>query len=464
MKKLFPLMFCIVLCFFRSLGAQEIVFNNPDEAVSFAIQNSQVYIIQRQQVLLNLQEAKFGIQDFLPSFNFSISESDSTILLAGDNRLKSFQATISQEVFDGGRRKFAYDINRLSSMYAYQDYESSLMEFSSQIILLYYQYLMQKQMILIKEDLVSVAKSQLDIIEKEVEIGITLETDYLEYLISYIQIENDRDQSRRDLDKLERRLKISLDINYEATLIIYDNFYHEFTYFYFEPYTDFIWAIIKNTNIEIKKQYLALEYARKQLAYSRRWYVPRLSVQGGISFSGDVFPLTEPKYSLSLTIDFSNASLFPLSLSNSYGLERERLNSVGNSASVRLDPQPTYRIQQNLADITLRETSNQFIQTEKEIQESVIELIISHDNSLRMADAIERTIVVMERRLEFSKLEVEQGEKKHIDYLNELITLSQTRISLIEYQTHAASLERSLEILAGFNFGGLQSVCLQQRL
>jgi outer membrane protein TolC len=464
MKKLFSLSLCIFIYPLNLLNAQTVLFNNPNEAVNFALQNSQVYTLKKQRSLQDMKAAKWGIQDFLPTFSFSISEADSTALVAGDTRSKSFQATVSQELFDGGRKKFVYDINRLSSMYAYREYESSLMEFSSQIISLYYQHLMQRQMVLIKEDLVSAAKNQLEIIQKEVEIGITLETDYLEYLISYIQLENDRDQARRDLSTLERQFKIAIDLNYEAQLTITDNFYHEFASFYYEPYIDYIWTIIKNASTEIKKQHLSLEYARKQLAYSRRWYVPTLSVQGGISFSGEAYPLTEPKYTLKLTVDFSNAGLFPLSLSNGYGFDHGRLYSVNNSASVTVSPQPAYGVQRKLADISLLETNIQRIQTERDIHEAVYNLVISHDNALRYVDMAERTILVMERRLEFSRREVEQGEKKHIDYLEELINMAQTKISLLEYQTQASSHERSLEILARFPFGDLRNVCERQNL
>jgi outer membrane protein TolC len=452
-------MLCIVLPPLHMLNAQDLAFSNPMDAANFAARNSQTYLLQKQRALENMKAAKFGFQDFLPAFSFAWSENDNTALLSGDTRTKSFQIAVSQQIFDGGKRKLSYEVNRLGSQYAYQEYESTLLNFSSQIIQLYYQYLMQGQAVTIKEELVSIAKNQLDIIQKEVEIGITLETDYLEYLISYIQLENDRDQAKRDMNALERRFKIAIELSDEAKLAITDNIYREFIYFFYEPYTNYIWGIIKNINTELKKQDLALEYARKQLAHSRRWYVPSLSAQGGVSFSGDAYPLTEPSYSLKLIFDFSNAGLFPLNLSNGYGFDRGRLNNVNNSASVKLDPQPAYGVQRKLADISMLETSIQRTQAEKDIRESVFDLINTHDNNLRSAGAAERTIAVMEKRLEFSRFEVDQGEKKRIDYLYELISMAQTKIALLEYQTQAAFQERSLEILAGFQFGGLQNAC-----
>jgi len=457
MKKLIIIALCVAFNFPQIISAHDVFFSTPNEAVNFAVQNSQVHSLQHQRVLLEMRETRLGFQDFLPTFNFTLSESDSTALLAGDTRTRSFQANISQQVFDGGRRKFVYNVNRLSAMYAYLEHESSLMDFRSQIILLYYQYLMQRQMVLIKGELVATARSQLNIIEMEVAIGITLETDYLEYLISFIQIENDYNQSRRDMNMMNRRFKTAIGLSTEANLTIADNFYKEFTYLFFEPYSDFIWTVIRNNSIELKKQNLSLEYARRMLAFSRRWYVPTVSIHGGISFSGDTYPLTEPRYSLRLTIDFLNANLFPLSLSNAYGFDRRRLSSVTNSASAMVEPQPSHRVQQRLADISILENNLQRTQIERNLHEAVYDLIITHDNTLRFVDTAERTIAVMERRLEFSRREVDQGEKKRIDYLQELIALAQTRIALIEYQTQAAFYERSLEILAGFPFGVLRN-------
>jgi outer membrane protein TolC len=456
---------CAVFFIFASLPvrAQDLVFHNPREAVNFALQNSQVYLLQQQRVLQSMKEAKFGIQDFLPTFGFTLSENDNTTLLAGDSRTKSFQATVSQEIFDGGKKKLAYDINRLGSMYAYNDYKTALLNFSSDIIDLYYRFLMQRHMVLIKEELAGAAKDQLDIMQKEVAIGITLETDYLEYLISYIQIENDRDQGKKDLATLERRFKIAIDLHDGAVLEIRDDFYHNFSYFFYEPYAEFLWVLIKTASTEIKKQDLALEYARKQLVYSRRWYVPTVSAQGGVSFTGDAYPLTEPKYSFRLIFDFTNAGLFPLSVNSGYGFDRERLYSVTNSASVDLEPNPAYGVRRKLADISLLETSLQRLQTEKEIRESLLELINAHDNSLRAADAAQRTIAVLERRLEFSRHSVEQGEMTRIDYLEELSKMAQTRVALLQYQAQAYAQERSLEILAGFSFGDLQNVCENQK-
>lgn len=175
-----PLVTLLFFALCPEIFSQAIVFTSPDDAVKFAAQNSQVYLLQQQSALLAMKAAKYGLQDFLPSFSFSLAENDSTMLLAPDSRSRTIQLAISQEIFDGGKKKLFFDVNRLSSLYAYQDYEANQQSFYSNIILAYYQFLLQRESIAIQEELIAAAFDQLRIIEREVELGITLETDYME--------------------------------------------------------------------------------------------------------------------------------------------------------------------------------------------------------------------------------------------------------------------------------------------
>jgi outer membrane protein TolC len=380
--------------------------------------------------------------------------------MSGDSRSKNIQASINQKIFDGGKNKLAYETNRLESLYAYQKYQGELNEFRSAIMSQYYSCIIQEETIRIREDLLSAAREQLEIIRLETELGLGLETDYLEYLASFITIEHERDQSLRELKTRERHLKDSIGLDREAELEIQDDIYDSFEYFYYEPCLDLLWQLVRTASVELKKQSLATRLAEKQLAHSRRWYVPSVGLQSSVSFTGVSYPLTEPRYSLKLTFDFSNLNLMPLSVSPGYGFERDRLYQASNNVSTNILPNPAYPAARKLENIAILRNRLGQAETEKELGESLYELVIAHDSSLRSADTARRMIEVLEKRLEFSRLLLEQGRKKRIDFLDELIELSQAKISLREQQIQAAALERSLEILANFPFGGLRHECL----
>jgi outer membrane protein TolC len=438
-----------------------ILFQSAEEAADFAARNSRVWILRREEVLGNMKAAKWDLREFLPSFSFSLSESDSTSIMAGDSRSKSIQASINQKIFDGGKNKLVYETSRLNSLYAYQEYQGELREFRSAIISGYYNCITQGETARIREDLLKAAGEQLEIIRRETALGLSLETDYLEYLASFITIEHERDQSLRDLETLERRLKDSIGLDREAELEIGEDISGDFEYFYYEPYLDLLWQLVRTASVELKKQSLAAQSAQKQLAHSRRWYIPSVGVQGSVSFTGVSYPLTEPRYSLKLTFDFSNLNLMPLSLNPGYGFERDRLYHVSNSVSGSIPPNPVYPVTRKLEDLAVLRNRLEQTEAEKELGERLYDLVIAHDSSLRSADTARRMIEVLEKRIEFSRLLMEQGRKKRIDFLNELIELSQAKISLKEQQIQAVALERSLEILANFPFGGLRHECLE---
>jgi outer membrane protein TolC len=449
---------CFFTVFCADANAQDIVFRSADEAADFAVRNSAVLSFQRRKVIENMKIAKYAVEEYLPSFDISFSETDTTNMLAADTRTRSIQANVTQKLFDGGKRRLEYDLKRISAQFDYNDYESSLRQFRQNITVQYYQYLRQVKTIAIQEELFDLARTQLAILEKEVSLGITLETDYLEYYISFINIENEKEQGKRDLRNIERKFKIALELGEEAVFSIEDDAYRAVEYFYYEPYSAYIWNLVKNSGGEIKKQSLSLQYEKKQLDYSERWYMPTVSLQGGITFSGSGYPLTEPKYSLRLMFDFSNNPLFPLGISGSYGFDKDRLYNVSNSSNVPLSLQPAYFRQRRLAGISMTQSAIQLAASEKELQSSVYDAVIAHDNALRSADTAERTIALLARRLEFSERELANGTKKHIDYLEELLDAARVKISLLEYQTQALTVEQNIEILSRIPFGGLKNV------
>lgn len=437
---------------------QEVIFHSSDEAVAFALQNSKNYFFEKQGVLHGMRSAKLGIQNFLPVIDFSFSETDSANLLSADSRTKNIQANVTQEIFSGGKRRLEYDMNQIGALYAYYDYEISVRNFSSAIIAQYHQYLIQAEVVKIKSDMVNTAKTQLSIIEKEVDLGMTLQTDYIEYYISYINMENERNQGVRDLKNMERKFKAAVELSEQAELVIDDKIYSEGEYFYYEPYITYIRDLVKENSNDLRKQDLSVEYSQKQLDYGRRWYIPTISVQGGINFSGRSYPLTEPKYSVKVILNFTNSRLFPVSISGGYGFDRDRLYNINNGSNVTITPQPAYGITRNLEDIAILKANIERDDTEKELQDTVYDTIITHDNFLRNAYTAERTIELLERRIEISAKELENGEIKHIDHLEKQLQLSERKINRVQYRIQAANIERNLEILSGMPFGGLRDI------
>jgi outer membrane protein TolC len=440
-------------------GGQELTINSAGEAAELAVQNSRVWTIGRQRVLMNMGAAEKSIQDFLPTFGFSFSESDSTAILAGDSRSKTIRFSLSQPLFDGGRKKLAYEAGRLSALYGLQEFEGQYQGFLSSVMSLYYQYILLWEMEGIRADLAAQAGEQLAVLKKEMELGLSLETDYLEYAVSYMEIEQEHSQVLRDLGTLERQLKAALGLREESRLRIGSGTAAEAEHLFYEPHLDYLWALARESSVTLKKLALDVEYGRKERDYGKKWYIPSIGVQGTVSFSGTSYPLTEPSYSLQLTFDFSGLDFLSLNASRGAGFERSRLQQLSGSYAGNIRPLPVYPLSRKQGELNLLESTLQLAEGERELRERLYETAVSHDNNLRAAENTEQRIVLMERRIRFSRLQLERGEKNRIDYLSELNSLAQAKISLTDYLTRVSALERDLEIQTGFPFGGLADAC-----
>ena len=180
-KSIVPLLFfCTAAPMFS-----DTVFRSAEEAALYAVSHSKEYLLKKEYVEAAYKAACRAVQDFLPSLNMSWSENDAVKIGGADSRSKSIQLSVRQLVTDGGRRIVLYNMNKTDAYYAVKAYEQELQAFQSSVIDQYGACLQQNEIIKIKSDLEKNASMQLEIIKKEYDLGLALENDYLEYLISF---------------------------------------------------------------------------------------------------------------------------------------------------------------------------------------------------------------------------------------------------------------------------------------
>ena len=435
----------------------QICFNNPDEAATYALKKSQNYSLNLNYAEYSLKAANLAIQEFLPTFDFSISEDDSISMNSSDSRNKSVSININQTLFDGGKRIIAYKMNKTEKYFALKSAEQNIDQFRLTVISQYYTCLLQDTLVKIKSELEKNTKTQLDIIKKEFELGLVLENDYLEYLISYKKILDEKRQAERKKRAEYRLFKVLLGINPETEIYLepIQQNSNEITC-YLEPYIERLWYMTKTNSIAIKKNEISLYYTKQQYKYSRRFYIPEIKFQGGISFSGTEYPLNDPQYSAKFSISFNNIPFMPISLSNSYGFKDSKLKSLNNAVGGSVNISPDYFYGRDAAKISLQ----QQIQTNKDemnsLYENLFNQISAFDDNLDSISRLEETIELQQKRITISEKQVEKGELKRIDYLNQLISLSEQQIQLEQSKISNISMIRNLEILLCIPFGELK--------
>lgn len=448
----------IIVCF------SQISINNVNDAVNIALQNSKQIYLQELNSLIAMKNAKLSFREFLPSINFSYNDSSGVTYFSSDTNSKTFSLSLNQLLYDGGKRRFNYQINKLNTMYSYNAVDLEIKNFQSQIIDEYYSLLKQHEIVNINKDLLDSATEQLNIIEKEKDLGLTLETDYLEYQISYLQTENNLYTSKRELKKKEDNFKILLGVSKNVELDINDSFYNEYKFISYMDYIDFLFEHGKNNNIELKQQNLSIITSQKQLEFSKSWFLPTIALEGGISFSGVNFPLTEPSYNIKLNFSFSDNPLLPTDIGKSLSLKNQKLNNISDNVSFSFLPSSTYFSTLRQNEISLLQLKLQYENSINQLYNTISDTIYSLDDLLHSIIIQEKTINLQQKKIEVSKAELKTGNIKRVDYLEDLINLASYKIQLLDEKFNAQNQIRTLEIITYVPLGELENVCKNQKL
>lgn len=454
----------LILIFSNSLYAQ-IAFHSAEEAAEYALINSPNFNYQRLNAELGIKMAKNSIEGFLPTFNISWADNKSLNYQAPDSGNKSFSVSMNQFVFDGGKKALSYQMQKTSSMFSYQSYLQSEKTFRSQIIAQYYECITQQKIIEIKKQLESLATENLLILKTEYELGRALENDYLEYLISYKQIQNERMQFERDYRMLLRSFKIALNLSPEVEITLEDDSEPVIEAgFMLEDYITFLWNRYQAISVDVQQLNLNLAFAKKQLELSRRQYVPEVSLTADLSFSGDAYPMSAPSYNIKLNVGFNGFPVLPVNVGSGIGLNSQgKLSNARNDSSVTVSPQLNYVNSLKAGRISLNQKEQERKDTINSYYESLFKLISQYDDSTNSILLNEETMKLQERRMQISQEMMNAGMLSRIKYLEQLTEYTNQQIQLETAKNNYALSERSLEIMLDIPFGGLHDVCKENK-
>ncbi len=438
----------------------QIIFNTAEEAANYALINSADFNYQRLNTELAMKIAKQAIGDFLPSFSVSVNDDKTLNYLSPDSSSKSVILSVNQFLFDGGKKYLAYEMGKSNSLYAYKEYLQREKEFKSQIITQYYQCVNQIQLVSLKKDLEDIAKDQLEILKKEYELGLALENDYLEYLISFKKIQNERISCEREYRTLMRKFKIALNLDPEIEIVLTENpIYETNESIVLEDHLFFLWDRYKQLSIEMQKSNMLLFYSEKQYQYVKKQYLPDITFSGSLSFSGENYPLTQPFYSFRINFAFSNFPLLPVTGTSGFDMNSTgKLTKMSNEVSIPLSVPLNYLETLKTNEISIQQKKQEKKNAEFSSYESFFDLIAQYDDFSNNLTITEETLRIQERRLKISEDQMNAGRIKRIDYLKQLTELAGQRTDFINAQNNILASARNLEIILDIPFGGLSDV------
>lgn len=451
---------CIILIFLPLSIYSQVKIENPFDAVNIGLEYATEYQIQKQQSLLGLKNARLSISPFLPQLTFDFGNSDYIKKYSSDTRSKSFQFGVKQLVFNGGKTILNYQMAKISAQQQFSQYELNEKSFCVSIINSYFNYLTILSQLNAQKDLLSNAREEYRIMQSEYRFGLILESDLLEYEIRIMNHEDAVKKTQRQLETSMRSFKYLLGLSPEIDLeISYTDNFDINNDFLLESYSDFLWNLTDQKNLELSQMRQQVTLSKKQLKYQQAIFIPTISFETDFAVSGVHYPLTEPTFSLKFNIAFDNNPFLPLNYSNSLGLDDNRINKVSHSANTTITPPVNYFTNRKLQNLSMVESINNLKLKKQSLSEQLFSTIASHDDCLESIKIINKTLELYEKKLRVGKAEIERGQKKRIDYLKDLEDFAEEKIRLDSAKNELNNSWYQLELLTNIPLGELKDVC-----
>lgn len=453
MKRFLIFFSCIL--FFVPLQAQ-IVISSAQEAIDLGLTKSEQLQYLELQMNYELQAARLDFGSFLPSIGISYGEKDLVVEKSGDSRKKDLQFTVTQLLFDGGVSYNLYELNRIRSLYKYQELEIEKQKIKIHILDMYYEIVMLKKKLDIQNNIINLGEKNLEIIKKEHALGLTLELDLLEYEISLFKIYQEKKQLEDALQKSMRDFKRTLGLSPESELHITET--HEIPFIKnctLIGKKDYFINQAKNHNYQLKLNELELLYSKKQNGFLQKNFFPKIYFESSITFSGTDFPLRQPDYNFGLKFNFSQNTPVPVTFSSTGTVKENALTALNSFATVNLNPDFTFFIREKLGKIAVMQQEMQKIDSEEELYKNIEDLLIYHDSLLQDLSYMKMILDVYSQKIKILETGVKNGTVNGLNVFKALNEEATQKIDFYEKQIEICMVVRNIELICGIPLGGL---------
>lgn len=453
MKRFLIFFSCIL--FFVPLQAQ-IVISSAQEAIDLGLTKSEQLQYLELQMNYELQAARLDFGSFLPSIGISYGEKDLVVEKSGDSRKKDLQFTVTQLLFDGGVSYNLYELNRIRSLYKYQELEIEKQKIKIHILDMYYEIVMLKKKLDIQNNIINLGEKNLEIIKKEHALGLTLELDLLEYEISLFKIYQEKKQLEDALQKSMRDFKRTLGLSPESELHITET--HEIPFIKnctLIGKKDYFINQAKNHNYQLKLNELELLYSKKQNGFLQKNFFPKIYFESSITFSGTDFPLRQPDYNFGLKFNFSQNTPVPVTFSSTGTVKENALTALNSFATVNLNPDFTFFIREKLGKIAVMQQEMQKIDSEEDLYKTIEDLLIYHDSLLQDLSYMKMILDVHSQKIKILETGEKNGTVNGLDVFKALNEEATQKIDFYEKQIEICMVVRNIELICGIPLGGL---------
>ncbi|WP_028975359.1 TolC family protein [Spirochaeta cellobiosiphila] len=433
-----------------------------DESEAMALNNSQELKNQQSSMEISHFSYQLGIRNFFPQFSFTYSNSRQTRYNSTDSDSIQLGVNIDQPIFDGGRTLIQRELTGIQLNLQSANLEKQRDSIRNSVWQLYHQVYITRQKLDLQRELYKISEEQLDITQKKYDIGSITEIDLVESKIEVQSLEIDIVATENQYHSLLSQLNSLLGLPVETELVLFSSIDTEYTGISLSiDDKDYYYNIALSRNLDIKSARVETTQAKAQYDIATRSLIPTISLEGGVNFSGEQFPLQTPSYNAKLNIQFPFKAV-PVTTSVAFSSTPKVEYSSSNSYSVTPLSDMSFLVDKKSAAIQL--TSS--MQKEQDTQNN---LIFNIEEQLKDLKQKRSSIILNRKALSLQKqkqdilaVKYKLGEVKELDLLKSNIDYYNQEIAIWQSILELILSERAFEQLLGLGLGELSNLGVQK--
>lgn len=391
-----------------------------------------------------------GRRAYFPRLSLGISEDDRFAAIGTDSFLKNYSLNLDQLLWDGGRTAETRRVEQAElSLQGYQ-LERMAGEIAEAALGAYRNVLYTRLQAEIREAALEALGEQRNILRQEVELGLALASDLTGADIAVSEEEIETASLRLELEEAERELAETLGMDRlpplgEAVDVLRAPVL---------PVGEQVRSQAQSRNPDLIGARHSIRKKQAELRAARLSWLPTLRLTGGVSLSGQSYPLTRHSWSLGLTVEFSSPWLSG-NLQGSAGWEPpyDRTARLQNTLSPL--PDPASSLTGKSAELALTAEQEKYrLSLERVGRMAVLAVEKCRLTDRRRLLALQ-SLELAGEKLRLAELRRELGHSTRLDLMEDRREYTQRELALAEAAISLLGAERELEQILDLRPGEL---------
>jgi len=395
-------------------------------------------------------------RDYFPVLSLSYMKSDEIKINETDINRYRLSADASIVIYDGGKRGLNYDIEKLKSILARNDYRIALNKTIMDVSGLYLDVLKLKDSVKIYKKTHELGLVQLNFINRELQLGEATKFDVMEIGAKVKEMELNYEKAKNDYLSAINKFKIALKINWQQPLGLLGSIIDDIS---LKPIGDspvdkYISMALKNRK-EIESSRVELEINTKTYTINKLYYFPQFSFGMNYSISDDKYLPREKEWGVSLKVTtalFGNTGNLDTNYKRgNYGNTR----AANDTATINVLDSMSYRRKILESRLNMDSASQNYKDIKEQISIDIINSLTSLKNSWKMIQIAKQQLELYDLQLVIERLKANLGESRRYDLMKKEIERGEAAIAYLDSRVKNLMSILSLESAMGVDLGYL---------